>query len=159
MSVIGEIREKSKMSRAEFSRAYNIPVRTLEDWEAEKRKCPDYVVSLLKRAVDEDTVSFEIYKNKDLLKELGACYKELLKVMNKNSFGGREPHNPYPDADIFPTKYFTMILMTAMKIGIPEELNQRIGNLMNFIDPEDWAGSMQKPCPLQTRMFFDIGMM
>ena len=35
MSEIREIREKTGMSRAEFSRAYGIPVRTLEDWEAE----------------------------------------------------------------------------------------------------------------------------
>ena len=55
MSEIREIREKTGMSRAEFSRAYGIPVRTLEDWEAEKRKCPDYVTKLLSRVVSEDS--------------------------------------------------------------------------------------------------------
>lgn len=55
MSEIREIREKTGMSRAEFSRVYNIPVRTLEDWEAEKRKCPSYVAKLLRRVTSEDT--------------------------------------------------------------------------------------------------------
>ena len=162
MSEIREIREKTGMSRAEFSRAYNIPVRTLEDWEAEKRKCPDYVTKLLRRVTNEDTenaAAFKLYANNELMKELGSCYKELLKVMNHNQFNGREPHNPYPNADIFPTKYFTMILPRAMSIGIPDELNERIGVLMDFVDPEDWAESMSRPCPAEARMYFDIGMM
>lgn len=156
MSVIGDIRNKSGLSRAEFSREYNIPLRTLEDWESERRTCPEYLVSLLDRAVSEDCKRFKVYESADLLKEMGACYRELLKTMNnpkRNSV-----HNPYPNADIFPTKYFTMVLMMASKKHIPSELNQRIGNFMNFIDPEDWAESMRKPCPLETRVFFDIGM-
>lgn len=162
MSPIKEIRENTGMSRAEFSRVYNIPIRTLEDWEAGRRKCPEYVVSLLRRVTNEDTENikaFKLYANNELMKELGACYRELLNVMNKNQFNGREPHNPYPHADIFPTKYFTMILPRAMQIGIPKALNERIGVLMNFLDPDDWADSMGRPCPAEARMFFDIGMM
>lgn len=49
-----EMREHLKISRAEFSRRYNIPVRTLENWESGKNKCPDYVRQLLERAVLED---------------------------------------------------------------------------------------------------------
>lgn len=162
MNAIKEIRESMGMSRAEFSRVYNIPVRTLEDWEADKRKCPEYVVSLLRRVTNEDaenTKAFKLYSNNELMKELGACYRELLNVMNRNQFNGREPHNPYPDADIFPTKFFTMILPQAMRVGIPDVLNERIAVLMSFVDPEDWADSMSRPCPAEARMFFDIGMM
>ena len=36
MATIKEIRDLAGISRAEFSRKYNIPVRTLEDWEAGK---------------------------------------------------------------------------------------------------------------------------
>lgn len=49
-----EMREHLKISRAEFSRRYNIPLRTLENWESGKSKCPDYVRQLLERAVLED---------------------------------------------------------------------------------------------------------
>ena len=49
-----EMREYLNVSRAEFSRRYNIPVRTLENWESGKSQCPDYVGQLLERAVKED---------------------------------------------------------------------------------------------------------
>ena len=120
------------------------------------------MAKLLRRVTSEDTenaAEFKLYANNELMKELGTCYKELLKIINRNEFDGREPHNPYPNADIFPTKYFTMILPQAMRIGIPDELNDRIGVLMNFVDPEDWAESMSRPCPAEARMAFDIGMM
>ena len=51
---IAEIRERLNVSRAEFSRRYNIPIRTLENWESGKSKCPEYVRQLLERAVKED---------------------------------------------------------------------------------------------------------
>lgn len=51
---ITEMRNYIGVSRAEFSRRYNIPVRTLENWESGKSKCPDYVRQLLERAVLED---------------------------------------------------------------------------------------------------------
>ena len=51
---IKEMREYLNVSRAEFSRRYNIPIRTLQDWENEKRTPPEYVISLLERAVLED---------------------------------------------------------------------------------------------------------
>ena len=43
---VREMRELLGLSRAAFSRIYKIPVRTLEDWEAGRRKCPDYVLYL-----------------------------------------------------------------------------------------------------------------
>lgn len=52
---IKEMREYLNVSRTEFSRRYNIPIRTLEDWESEKRTPPEYVVQLLERAVKEDS--------------------------------------------------------------------------------------------------------
>ncbi|WP_429949414.1 helix-turn-helix domain-containing protein [Enterococcus sp. AZ101] len=39
---IKEMRESKKMSRAQFSRVYNIPIRTLENWDAETRKMTSY---------------------------------------------------------------------------------------------------------------------
>lgn len=39
---IKEMRESEKMSRAQFSRIYNIPIRTLENWDAETRKMTSY---------------------------------------------------------------------------------------------------------------------
>ena len=41
------IREKYGYSRAAFSRLFNIPIRSLEDWDAGRRKMPDYVKELI----------------------------------------------------------------------------------------------------------------
>lgn len=52
---VKEIREKILgISRAEYSRRYGIPVRTLEDWDAGIRKPPKWVVNLLERVARED---------------------------------------------------------------------------------------------------------
>lgn len=42
-----DLKDTRDMSRAEFSRQYDIPVRTLEDWDNNKRTPPKYVKMLL----------------------------------------------------------------------------------------------------------------
>ena len=48
------IRRMTGMSRAEFSKTYDIPVRTLENWDSGKGNPPEYVLELLERVVKED---------------------------------------------------------------------------------------------------------
>ena len=45
---VKELREKMKMNRREFSDYYGIPYRTVQDWEAEKRELPEYLLRLMK---------------------------------------------------------------------------------------------------------------
>ena len=40
-------RELLGMNRTEFSQYMNIPLRTLEEWEAGRRQMPDYVLRLI----------------------------------------------------------------------------------------------------------------
>ena len=42
-----KIREELGMNRTEFSRYIDIPLRTLEEWEAGRRQMPDYVLRLI----------------------------------------------------------------------------------------------------------------
>ena len=51
---IKRMRSYLEMTQEQFSDAYGIPVRTLQQWEAGRRNPPDYVVNLLERAVKED---------------------------------------------------------------------------------------------------------
>lgn len=52
---VKELREKMGMNRREFSDYYDIPYRTVQDWEAEKRELPEYLLRLMKyRAEVED---------------------------------------------------------------------------------------------------------
>lgn len=48
------IRELSGLSRAAFCKKYGLPVRTMEDWEAERRVPPQYILQWLKRLVETD---------------------------------------------------------------------------------------------------------
>ncbi len=41
------IREILGMNRTEFSRYMDIPLRTLEEWEAGRRQMPEYVLRLI----------------------------------------------------------------------------------------------------------------
>ena len=45
--MVKELREKMGMNRREFSDYYGIPYRTVQDWEAEKRELPEYLLRLL----------------------------------------------------------------------------------------------------------------
>jgi putative transcriptional regulator len=48
---IKKIRMMTEMNRSQFSRYYNIPLRTLEDWESGRSHPPVYVIELLAKAV------------------------------------------------------------------------------------------------------------
>ena len=41
------IREQTGMNRREFSDFFGIPYRTVQDWEAGKRKMPEYLLRLM----------------------------------------------------------------------------------------------------------------
>lgn len=46
-----ELRNKMNMNKTEFSKHFEIPYRTLQDWEREKRIAPKYVINLLEYRV------------------------------------------------------------------------------------------------------------
>ena len=48
------IREKYNLTRADIEEKYNIPKKTLYNWENGLRKCPDYVINLLEKAIVSD---------------------------------------------------------------------------------------------------------
>ena len=45
---VKELREKMGMNRREFSDYYGIPYSTVQDWVAEKRELPEYLLRLMK---------------------------------------------------------------------------------------------------------------
>ncbi|MBO5242018.1 MAG: helix-turn-helix domain-containing protein [Lachnospiraceae bacterium] len=52
--VIKQLRERTGMSRKDFSEYTKIPVRTLEDWEAGRRTPPEYIPRLLEYQLKYD---------------------------------------------------------------------------------------------------------
>lgn len=52
--MIKEIRKLTGLSQAKFAARYEIPKRTIENWETGKTEPPEYVYKLLLRVVVED---------------------------------------------------------------------------------------------------------
>lgn len=111
---ITEMRNYIGVSRAEFSRRYNIPIRTLESWESEVRTPPEYVLQLLEESVRrtdivEVTFMYDTLLQEDkihpLFKDLDdqygadqAAYKTVLNIVDR--FRERYPNCEWEDEDV-----------------------------------------------------------
>lgn len=42
-----QIREQSGMNIKQFSEYFNIPYRTVQNWDLGLRQCPDYIIELI----------------------------------------------------------------------------------------------------------------
>lgn len=60
-----ELRQRSGMSRKQFCEYFDIPYRTVQDWELENRKCPDYLLNLMEyKLTKEDLIRADMEKGK-----------------------------------------------------------------------------------------------
>ena len=50
------LRNKSGMSRTQFSEYFGIPYRTIQDWELGNRKCPEYLLELMEYKLKKEGV-------------------------------------------------------------------------------------------------------
>lgn len=51
-----ELRVASGMNMTEFSKHFNIPYRTIQNWENEVRKCPEYVLELMQYKLEKERI-------------------------------------------------------------------------------------------------------
>lgn len=51
---IKEIRALTGLSQSKFAEKYDLPVKTLQNWEIGRREPPAYLLKLLERVVKED---------------------------------------------------------------------------------------------------------
>lgn len=49
------IRMHTGMNQSEFARHFNIPLRTVQHWEAGTRKPPEYVLGLLRYRIEQES--------------------------------------------------------------------------------------------------------
>ena len=52
--MIVELRDKTGMSRKEFAEYFEIPYRTLQDWELGNRRMPEYLFRLMEYKVEAE---------------------------------------------------------------------------------------------------------
>lgn len=51
-----ELRQKSGMTQKEFAEYFEIPKRTIEDWDRGARKCPEYLLKLMEYKLKKENI-------------------------------------------------------------------------------------------------------
>lgn len=49
-----ELRESTGMNMKQFGEYFNIPYRTIQNWDSERRHCPDYLLELMKYKLEKE---------------------------------------------------------------------------------------------------------
>lgn len=95
MTRVQELRKRTQLSAQRFGDLYEIPMRTIQDWERGVRTAPEYVINLLERAVNEDFPrTWKVYDDGSVQEVLGVegednfpgqfkNYKEVAAAINK----------------------------------------------------------------------------
>jgi DNA-binding transcriptional regulator YiaG len=52
------------MSRTEFAKYFNIPYRTVQSWELGDRKCPEYLLNLMRYKLEVEKERGNFVENK-----------------------------------------------------------------------------------------------
>ena len=55
-----ELRQQSGMNLTQFSQYFNIPYRTIQNWELGLRQCPEYLLDLMKYKLDRESKKQQI---------------------------------------------------------------------------------------------------
>ena len=53
MMTFKELREQSGMNLKQFAEFFDIPYRTIQNWEGGQRTCPEYLIKLMKFKLDK----------------------------------------------------------------------------------------------------------
>lgn len=48
------LREQYSLTRQQFCEYFDIPYRTVQDWELGNRKCPDYLIKLIQYKLEKE---------------------------------------------------------------------------------------------------------
>lgn len=51
-----ELRESSGMNKTKFAAYFEIPLRTVMNWEYEQRKCPSYLMKLMQYKLEKENI-------------------------------------------------------------------------------------------------------
>jgi DNA-binding transcriptional regulator YiaG len=54
MMTFKELRERSGMTRGQFAEYFEIPYRTVQNWELGLRECPGYLLKLMQYKLDHE---------------------------------------------------------------------------------------------------------
>lgn len=126
-----KIRESTGMTQKDFAEYFNIPVRTLQDWEYEKRTPPAYVVELIEYKLKEEEI-----KMKKQAKELLQYLNETVDDYGKSDWIFYTPEGKkiirgikFTDNDVykddFTEEFYIKTIIEAMKNNEFEDLEKQ----------------------------------
>ena len=72
---IKELREITGMNRRQFCEAFEIPYRTVTEWERGTRNAPKYVLKFMEYYIQNEKVNRKFRRTKSVLKALVAGIK------------------------------------------------------------------------------------
>lgn len=150
--IIKEMRIAAGLSRAEMSKEFEIPIRTLENWESGTRKPPDWAVKMITERLK--SMKKDLYTQENLYL-MGEAYHLLLLDLKKSTDTIQDPYSQI--SDIYPFKCITMILPRVTSIGMSKITNVKVAQLMELIDPDDVNALMITPTPKELRMNWWMG--
>lgn len=88
----------------------------------------------------------------EIAKLCGEAYYEVLKILNKNN------HDVYPGTSyVFPFKCLLLLYPRAVQLGTTTKLEEKMGQLMNLIGPEDVKSLIDNPMPQNYVLFYELG--
>jgi len=64
--MIRRLRTESKMTQEQFANYFEIPKRSIENWETRARKCPEYLEKLIKYKLKKEGIIMKTYEFKYL---------------------------------------------------------------------------------------------
>ena len=56
MNTIKKLRQAAGMTQAAFAEYFDIPKRTIENWEGGQRQCPPYLFALIKYKLEKEGI-------------------------------------------------------------------------------------------------------
>lgn len=68
---IKELRELTGMSQKRFAEYFGIPIRTIQEWEQNKRKPAEYLTKLMEKEIRREILKKEKQKNECKLSSKG----------------------------------------------------------------------------------------
>ena len=79
---IKELRKQTGMTQIQFADYFEIPYRTVQNWEGGVNKCPEYLLNLMEYRLkneSKDTPDYVIHNRNEDMKELNKKHEQLQK--------------------------------------------------------------------------------
>lgn len=83
---IKELRQQTRLSQSAFAKYFEIPLRTVQDWEQGKRKPPEYLVKLMQFKLEKENGTSCKWRTVDNKYFHTDCHR-LLSIRSANMYG------------------------------------------------------------------------